>query len=625
METDHCITFGDYALHDRIGVGGMAEIFLASRRGLEGVQRKIVIKRILPTLSEDDDFVRMFIEEAKLCVALQHPNIVQVYDLGEIDRQYFIAMEYVDGRDLRRTLVSCGKKRVGFPSDLALYIVAEVLKGLDYAHRFRGADGRQLGIIHRDVSPSNILLAFDGSVKVADFGIAKADTREPTAAGILKGKVGYMSPEQLSGLTIDRRADVYAAGIIMYELLTGRRMFPGKGELLALDRLRSGFTGPSLAELRPDIDPKLERIVSKALSSSPRDRFQSARAFHDALKDYMFQARFRVGSEDLSSFLSHLFLTDPDEIAWRRNTGLPPLVEAQQTGEWAPPEDLALTQLDPGFDYLNDNISINPDPSNVASTVSISNIGAEMSLPSHPELELDSISPSAQYGNGLALSPGLAMDSLRKNAKQNVVSEDLDSRLREYVESDAEPAKPRQTPAITVNGRGPNAYDRMKEEIEKSQTQELQPMGLNDDLLSMNVSSMSTVDCSPDAIPFASRVDILPKVTGAGLLEDLEETKGGVADIDAPKSDRMPSGLMIAPDTQQSPASMLGQTQLSGPGSPAPNPLFVSDILEQAHAQNEGSSQKQEINGLLDAMQVSVFNPVNAKAIFLLGRGIIQS
>ena len=169
--------FGDYLLHERIGAGGMAEIFLATAQGIEGFEKRLVIKRILPNLSDDDQFVRMFIEEAKLCVTLRHPNIVQVCDLGEIDSQYFIAMEYVDGRDLLKTLAACGRKRIGFPTDIALYIVMEVLKGLQYAHQMKRPDGQPLGIIHRDVSPSNVLLSFEGEVKIGDVVIAKASTR----------------------------------------------------------------------------------------------------------------------------------------------------------------------------------------------------------------------------------------------------------------------------------------------------------------------------------------------------------------------------------------------------------------------------------------------------------------
>lgn len=315
--------FGEYILHDRIGAGGMAEIFLATAQGIEGFEKRLVIKRILPTFTGDDQFVRMFIEEAKLCVALRHPNIVQVYDLGEIDGQYFIAMEYVDGRDLLKTLAACGKKRIGFPTDIALYIVMEVLKGLDYAHNLKRPDGRPLGIIHRDVSPSNVLLSFEGEVKIADFGIAKASTREKTETGILKGKFGYMAPEQVTGAPIDHRADIFAIGILLYELLTGHRLFAGKNDLQVLERVRDAQIEPPPRHYRPDLAVELERIVMSALARDPRVRFQMAAELHDALYEYTFKSRATIGPPQLAYFLQDLFLSDPEEIERRQRVLLP--------------------------------------------------------------------------------------------------------------------------------------------------------------------------------------------------------------------------------------------------------------------------------------------------------------
>ena len=290
-------TFGDYILQDRIGAGGMAEIFLATAQGIEGFEKRLVIKRILPTLSDDEQFVRMFVEEAKLCVSLHHPNIVQVYDLGLIEGQYYIAMEYVDGRDLLKTLAACGRQKIGFPTDIALYIVMEVLKGLDYAHGLT-KDGQPLGIIHRDVSPSNVLLSFEGEVKLGDFGIAKASTRERTATGILKGKFGYMAPEQVTGVPIDFKADIFAVGILLYELLTGHRLFAGKNDLVVLERVRSADINPPPRHYRKDLDYELEHIVLKALARDPAERFSTCLELHDAIHDYVFRSRATVGPKD---------------------------------------------------------------------------------------------------------------------------------------------------------------------------------------------------------------------------------------------------------------------------------------------------------------------------------------
>ena len=328
--------FGNYTLYDRIGAGGMAEIFLATQHAIEGFEKRLVIKRILPTLSDDQQFVRMFIEEAKLCVSLRHPNIVQVYDLGEIDQQYFIAMEYVDGRDLLKTLAACGRKKIGFPTDIALYIVMEVLKGLEYAHKLIKPDGQPLGIIHRDVSPSNVLLSFAGEVKIGDFGIAKATTREKTATGILKGKFGYMAPEQVTGAPIDHKADIFAVGIVLYELLTGHRLFAGKNDLAVLERVRDAVVDPPPRFYRQDLDPELEAIVLKALARDSRHRFESASELHDAIHAYVYRSRAMVGRPQLGRFMQGLFLTDPEELARRNRVCLPP-VPISKSGSAPPP------------------------------------------------------------------------------------------------------------------------------------------------------------------------------------------------------------------------------------------------------------------------------------------------
>lgn len=320
--------FGEYMLEERIGSGGMAEIFLATSRGIEGFEKRLVIKRILPTLSDNEQFVRMFIEEARLCVALKHRNIVRVYDLGEIDHQYFIAMEYVDGRDLLKTLAACGRKKVGFPTDLALFIVMEILTGLDHAHGLTGSGGKPLGIIHRDVSPSNVLMSFEGQVKLGDFGIAKASTREKTATGILKGKFGYMAPEQVTGARIDHRADVFAAGIILYELLTGHRLFAGNNDLAVLERVRDARVDPPPRHYRPDLDLDLEQIVLRSLTRNPGDRFQTARAFRDAIASYVDRVGARVGPTQLARFMQRLFLDDPDEQERRSRSRLPSELDA---------------------------------------------------------------------------------------------------------------------------------------------------------------------------------------------------------------------------------------------------------------------------------------------------------
>jgi serine/threonine protein kinase len=299
--------FGKYLLTERIGSGGMAEIFRATAFGVEGFTKEICIKRILPTLTADDIFIRMFVSEAKIAVTLHHANIVQVLDLGRIGEHYFIAMELVRGRDLLEIINRCRSNRRRMPVPVALYILAQVCKGLEYAHRVK-QEGAQTGIIHRDVSPSNILVSWEGDVKVADFGIAKAAHKdEKTATGTLKGKYGYMSPEQVAGDPIDHRSDIFAAGILLYEALVAKRLFKGETDLDTLEKVRSARIAPLPSEENKKVTPEVDKIVLKALSLEPKDRYQTAGEFHDALADQLYSTGKRMDSKALTKFMHQLF------------------------------------------------------------------------------------------------------------------------------------------------------------------------------------------------------------------------------------------------------------------------------------------------------------------------------
>lgn len=225
--------FGSYLLLDRINVGGMAEVFRAKSYGMAGVERLVAIKRILPHLAQDPDFTNMFIDEARIAIHLRHSNIAQIYELNEIGQSLFIAMEYVQGRDLRALINRMRFLSQPIPLPLVVYIISKVCEGLDYAHRkCDDLSRRELHIVHRDVSPQNVILSYEGEVKIIDFGIAKASAkRTHTQAGILKGKFGYMAPEQVMGQDIDRRTDIFCTGILTYELLTRERLFAGSNEL----------------------------------------------------------------------------------------------------------------------------------------------------------------------------------------------------------------------------------------------------------------------------------------------------------------------------------------------------------------------------------------------------------
>jgi serine/threonine-protein kinase len=286
--------FAQYLLFDRIGAGGMAEIFLARARTELGGQRLVVVKQILPSLGAHPQFSEMLIHEAKLAALLDHANVAQVYDLGRADGRLYIAMEYVEGFDLNDLLRRCTKQRVAVPIELALSILSDTLRGLDYAHRRTAADGTSLGIVHRDVSPSNVLVSFDGQVKLCDFGIAhanalvegRAEERADTAEA-LKGKAGYMSPEHARGEAVDARADVFAVGILLWELLSGRRMYRAVDGGLALLEQAKRAEIPPLVEKGLPNEEALHRIAKKALAKDRADRYPSAAAMLRDIDDYL--------------------------------------------------------------------------------------------------------------------------------------------------------------------------------------------------------------------------------------------------------------------------------------------------------------------------------------------------
>ncbi|MBE7448393.1 MAG: serine/threonine protein kinase [Kofleriaceae bacterium] len=284
------VPFGKYYLLERINVGGMAEVFRAKAYGVEGFERLVAVKRILPNIAEDKDFIRMFIDEAKIAVQLNHANIAQIFDLGVVDSSYYIALEHVHGRDVRAIYDRARAGGEPMPIAQACFIIMKICEGLDYAHNKRDQSGRDLHLVHRDVSPQNILVSFEGEVKLIDFGIAKAAGKgAKTQAGILKGKFGYMSPEQVRGLPIDRRTDIFSCGIVLYELLTGERLFVGESDFSTLEKVRNVEILPPSTYNRK-IPDELERIVLKALTKDVDDRYQNAIDLHDELQAFVYTA-----------------------------------------------------------------------------------------------------------------------------------------------------------------------------------------------------------------------------------------------------------------------------------------------------------------------------------------------
>ncbi|MBZ0237515.1 MAG: serine/threonine protein kinase, partial [Deltaproteobacteria bacterium] len=268
--------FGPYQLVKQIAVGGMAEIHLAKTRGIAGFEKFCALKMIHPNFAQDEQFIEMLIDEAKIAVQLQHVNIAQTFDLGRVGDTYYITMEFVDGADLYKILRRGSEHDVDFPVDVAAYVAKEMSTGLDYAHRKRDGAGQNLGIVHRDVSPQNVLVSNAGEVKLVDFGIAKATMKaRQTAVGVIKGKYYYMSPEQAWGERLDHRSDIFSAGIVLYEMLTGQMLYLEEDLNKLLDMVRRANIAP-VRTLRKDVPPQLERIVMHALAKKPEDRYQSA-------------------------------------------------------------------------------------------------------------------------------------------------------------------------------------------------------------------------------------------------------------------------------------------------------------------------------------------------------------
>lgn len=333
------IQFGRYQLLERLTAGGMAEIFRAKSIGAHGFEKPVVIKCILPDLAEDEDFVRMFIDEAKVMVQLHHPKVVQVLDFGQEQGRYFIAMEYVKGIDCLALLRCCAHLKLRPTTGIAVHIAAEVLDALDYAHNLAGTP---MGVLHRDISPSNIFLSELGEVKLGDFGIAVAATAKgPTAATRMKGKYGYMAPELVTGDAFDSRSDVFSVGVVLAEMLMIRRLFIAKSEIEVLLKVRDVDLS-RLSKYGTHVPPDLMRILESALRRDPESRYQDAATFRDALHRYLFENRLMVHNHDVQRFLDRLKQQEHEKEAEEVVADVPITPEgAGQTGADSVQEEAA--------------------------------------------------------------------------------------------------------------------------------------------------------------------------------------------------------------------------------------------------------------------------------------------
>src|SRR5262245_57513386 len=304
---------GKYEVIRQIAIGGMAELYLARTLGIEGFEKLVVLKRILPQYGSNSSFVAMFLNEARLAATLHHPNIAQVYDIGLEEGDYFFAMEYVHGEDLDHISMASEEQGVPLSMDAALTLVAGLCAGLHYAHEKLNAEGKPLNIVHRDVSPSNVLVSYDGAVKLVDFGIARASSRPGTTQGGLKGKIAYMSPEQCRAKAqLDRRSDLYSVGAILYELTTGELPFKGETEYQILNQIVNDDAPPP-STIVPGYPPHLEKIVLKALAREPEQRYSTALQLQSDVEDFAHETRLRVSPLVLARLMGTLFPTRLEE------------------------------------------------------------------------------------------------------------------------------------------------------------------------------------------------------------------------------------------------------------------------------------------------------------------------
>ena len=365
----------------------MGEIYLARVQGTAGFEKTVIIKTILPHLADEDEFVERFLDEGRTLVNLSHGNIVPVFDMDEVDGEYFIAMDYVPGRDLKDVLE---RRDEPLPPDLAAYIISQVCDGLAYAHRQTDEQGDSLGIVHRDVSPSNVLLSTDGEVKLIDFGIARAAVRSSeTVTGRIQGKCCYMSPEQATGKSVDHRSDIFSAGVVLYELLTAERPFEGQSDLRSLELVRQcEFEPPS--HLGGEVPAALDRIVEKALARQPEDRYSTADDMQSDLIQFLVAEEAALTSKDVAAFLEATFPEGPKRDPMRDDEI---------------PDDL---DLDDALEFELERLEGNRDPATPASTATAEALEAPGS---RPQREGGS-SPELRDRRRLGLIVGLALLTL---------------------------------------------------------------------------------------------------------------------------------------------------------------------------------------------------------------------
>jgi len=384
VEAEFGSAANSYEILAKLATGGMAEIFLARGNSTAGVERYVVLKRILRHRAHDQAFVRMFLDEARLAAQLQHPNIAQVYDIGKLGDSYFFTMEYVHGETVRLLLQRSHALRSPIPISSVLVVAAGTAAGLHHAHERIGLDGKPLGIVHRDVSPSNLMVSYEGNVKVVDFGVAKAAHRsQETRSGTVKGKISYLSPEQCRGASMDRRSDLFSVGIVLWEMLTLERLYKRNSDFDAMAAIVSEETPPPSSR-RPEISPELDALVLRLLAKDPDDRYQTADELHEAIETIAVRLNTTLSSAALARYVRDLFGQRPEPWVEMQSRETHP--EVFTVTSEPVPADL---QVRPA-DALESQLGAVPDLSDDAVSTSASSNDAFAKVPSSAPFQSDS-------------------------------------------------------------------------------------------------------------------------------------------------------------------------------------------------------------------------------------------
>jgi serine/threonine-protein kinase len=386
-----------YRVVEKLESGGMAEVFRAESEGLQGFKKQVAIKRVLPHLSEKKKFISMFLDEARLSAQLTHSNCVQVFDIGVGDNAYFIVMEYVDGANLKTIAESLRKAGREFPVQCAALIAVEICKGLSYAHELRDPNGVELKIVHRDMSPPNVLVTKYGEIKIVDFGLAKANSQlERSEPGIIKGKFSYLSPEAALGQEVDARTDIFAVGIILWELLSGQRLFLGDTDFQTVKKVQQAVV-PAISQINKQVPPELEKIVARSLARDPNVRYQTARELAQDLNRFMFRFAQPVSTFDIATLVNGA-MRDRARMRPQQGSIIDKLIEEalleftslkEEAGQ-SPSENKRAAEMSLSSSPLNPDQFV--DPTHWANEISMGDLSRKMHDPLRSSLPAEAFS-----------------------------------------------------------------------------------------------------------------------------------------------------------------------------------------------------------------------------------------